>query len=166
MNDLDVRTVVLEPMLVAKSYGFGSLPELEAFDILFSWARNEGLTENIQNHRFFGFNNPDPAPGSPNYGYEQWMTIDQKLQAHDKVQFKDFPGGRFAVTRCKGVGNLETTWQSFVAWIEDSIHQLGSEEFTYCMEELLNPQELLKPMAERDYENLVFDLYLPVLNNT
>ena len=27
--------------------------------------------------RLFGYNNPDPTPGSSNYGYDVWITVDE-----------------------------------------------------------------------------------------
>ncbi|NIW49114.1 MAG: MerR family transcriptional regulator, partial [Gammaproteobacteria bacterium] len=69
MSELPVRIVKLEPMTIASTYGFGEQPEIEAWEKLLSWAREIGLS--LKDHRFFGFNNPNPSPGSPNYGYEQ-----------------------------------------------------------------------------------------------
>ena len=70
MSQLDVRIVKLEPMTVASAYGFGKEPEGIASRKLVAWAKPKGLFDDPAQHPTFGFNNPDPSPGSPNYGYE------------------------------------------------------------------------------------------------
>ena len=75
MEELNVRIVRLAPMRVASAYGFGASPEEIAWQTLLDWAKAGGLLDVAPAPRFFGFNNPSPAPGSPNYGYEQWMTV-------------------------------------------------------------------------------------------
>ena len=72
--DEQVRIVRLEPMRVACASGFGPSPEGEAWDTLIGWAKSQGLLDDLDALRFFGYNNPDPSPGSPNYGYDQWVT--------------------------------------------------------------------------------------------
>ena len=83
MGELDVRIVKLEPMRVASAYGFGTSPEEEAWGKLLAWARAKDLLN--EDVRFFGFNNPNPSPGSPNYGYEQWMTVGQDVEPEGRV---------------------------------------------------------------------------------
>ena len=75
MSDLDVRIVKLEPVRVASFHGFGESPEDEAWNKLVAWAKPKGLLHDPQHHRIYGFNNPNPSPGSPNYGYEFWMAV-------------------------------------------------------------------------------------------
>jgi hypothetical protein len=41
-------------------------------------------------------NNPNPSPGSPNYGYEFWMTVAGNTPEGD-ITVKDFEGGLHAV---------------------------------------------------------------------
>ena len=66
MSELDVRIVELEPMRVASFHAFGESPELKASKKLVDWAKPKGLLDAKGTHRIFGFNNPDPSPGSPN----------------------------------------------------------------------------------------------------
>jgi hypothetical protein len=80
MSELIVQIVRLEPTRVAAALGYGASPEMEAWGKLLAWAESQGLLAEIHKHRFFGFNNPNPSPGSPNYGYEQWMTVDSSIQ--------------------------------------------------------------------------------------
>jgi DNA gyrase inhibitor GyrI len=161
MNKLEVRIVKLEPLRVAYTLGFGTSPEGQAWDQLTAWAKQKGLLKNLSAHRLFGFNNPDPHPGSPNYGYEQWMTVGPEVESQGDVDIKEFSGGLYAVTRCKGVSAIPTTWKQLVAWYEDSPYQRAHHQW---LEECLNPQVNMLPPSgvEPDYEQLVFDLYLPI----
>src|SRR5512143_3959965 len=112
MSELQVRIVDLEPMRCAGASGFGSEPEGLAWEALLKWAVPLGLLS--KPHRFFGYNNPDPSPGSPNYGYDQWITVDAPVQVEGPIKIKEFPGGLYAVTRCEGVQNIHATWQALV----------------------------------------------------
>ena len=47
----------------------------------------------VEKARFFGFNNPNPSPGSPNYGYEQWLTVGPEVQAEGGIVIKEIPPG-------------------------------------------------------------------------
>jgi DNA gyrase inhibitor GyrI len=98
MSELDVRIVKLEPMRVASAFGFGEQPEYEAWEKILTWAKSVGITD-FEGYRFFGFNNPSPSPGNPNYGYEQWMTVDADVQPGEGIDIKEFAGGLYAVTR-------------------------------------------------------------------
>jgi hypothetical protein len=71
MSELDVKIVKLEPLRVICFNGFGEGPERVTLEKLFVWAQANG-----KKGRVFGYNNPNPAPGSPNYGYDAWMVVD------------------------------------------------------------------------------------------
>ena len=70
----DIRTVDLEPMQVVSALGYGESPEEQAWELILGFAKDSKVDPWDGDHRLFGFNNPDPSPGSPNYGYEQWIT--------------------------------------------------------------------------------------------
>ena len=70
MSQLDVRVEKLPPMRVASLWGFGPQPEDIAWQKLRAWAGPRGLLDKPEEHPIFGFNNPNPSAGSPNYGYE------------------------------------------------------------------------------------------------
>jgi len=159
MSELSVRIVRLEHLRVATAHGFGSSPEELAWTKLLTWAQTQGLLEEIAAHRFFGFNHPDPSPGSPNYGYEQWMTVEATMQAGEEVEIKDFSGGLYAVTRCKGVPNPEI-WQNLVAWQENSRYTFAHHQW---LEECLTPQLFIPGNPPPDLDQLEFDLYLPIV---
>ena len=153
MNDLTVRIVTLEPLRVASFHGFGPNPEHLAAEKLVAWAGPRGDLTDIAHHRIFGFNNPNPSPGSPNYGYEFWIVVGPEVAPTAEVPIKEFAGGRYAVTRCRGVEGIGATWGRLVAWLSDSQHGHAAHQW---LEEHLNP---VFPAAE---DELLLDLYAPI----
>jgi DNA gyrase inhibitor GyrI len=152
MDGEAVRIVWLEPMRVASAYGFGPSPEEEAWEKIMAYAEREGLLE--KPHRFFGFNNPSPSPGSPNYGYEQWITVGPEAQLVGDIRIEIFPGGLYAVMRFKGLSRIGEVWQRLVLWREDSQYKRGHHQW---LEELL-----VDPLLPTD--EYVFDLFLPIVD--
>jgi len=152
MSEIEVRIVTLEPMRVASAYGFGEQPEEQAWSKLLTWAKSQEY-EDLSQYRFFGFNNPNPSPGSPNYGYEQWMTVGPQVEGDDEIEIKDFQGGLYAVTRSQGLQNISENWQKLVVWREDSKYKEAHHQWL---------EECFTPLAER-LEDFVFDLYAPIV---
>ena len=152
MNEIEVRIVNLEPLRVASAYGFGRSPEYQAWEKLMAWAKPKGLFGGAHRPRIFGFNNPSPSPGSPNYGYEQWMTVDQDIEPAEGIEIKQFSGGLYAVARCEGVQHITETWKRLVLWREESKYQEASHQWV---------EECFTPEATR-LEDYVFDLYAPI----
>jgi DNA gyrase inhibitor GyrI len=150
MSELSVRIVELEPMTVASAYGFGEEPEMQAWEILLTWAKSKGF--NLQDQRFFGFNNPNPSPGSPNYGYEQWMTVDSEAESVEGIEIKEFSGGLYAVTRCEGLQQITQLWKQLAIWREESKYQEAPYQW---LEECFTPEAT-------QLEDFVFDLYAPI----
>ncbi len=146
----DVRIVRLEPMRVASSLGFGREPEGLAWEALTRWAEGAGLK--MTEHRLFGFNNPSPTPGSPNYGYEQWLVLKSDAAPTADAQIKTFTGGLYAVMRCKGTPNPEI-WQSLVRWREASPYRASQHQWL---------EELVTPALLGQWDEVEFDLYLPI----
>jgi DNA gyrase inhibitor GyrI len=155
VSELEVRIVRLEPMHVAAALGFGEQPELEAWSLIWDWVKAQGLSDKIEAHRFFGFNNPSPSPGSPNYGYEQWMTVAPNASAAGKVKIKEFAGGLYAVTRMQGIPNPDI-WQQLVRWREESKYKPAHHQW---LEACLTPTLAMAIRPEDPWE---FDLYLPI----
>jgi len=52
---------------MVSALGFGTSPEIEAWNKLLKWAGLKGLLEDLGNRRFFGFNIPDPSAGTQFY---------------------------------------------------------------------------------------------------
>jgi effector-binding domain-containing protein len=152
MSNLEVTIVQMAPMRVASAHGFGTSPEEEAWSKILAFAEAQGIAP--QDARFFGFNNPNPSPGSPNYGYEQWMTVGPDVGAEGEITIKEIPARQYAVTRCEGLSNIGEVWRQLVLWFEDSPYKKPSH-WCECLEELLTP-------SGTSLEDYVFDLYLPV----
>jgi DNA gyrase inhibitor GyrI len=155
MTDLDVRIVRLAPMRVAASLGFGPEPEARAWQALMDWARANDLPADPAATRFFGFNNPSPSAGSPNYGYEQWMTVGPNPRGGANVKIKDVPGGVYAVLHCEDLSVIGERWQQLVTWVDNSAYHMSPMQ---CLEECLNPLEA-GPARSR------FELYLPIIES-
>lgn len=141
MNEIKVDIVKLPPMRIICFSGFGPSPEGLAFNKAGEWLKAKGLWEGRQEHRYFGFNNPDPSPGSPNYGYDVWVTVDETVQAEGDASLIDFPGGLYAVKQVEAGPNGEgifEAWQALAAWVENSRY---TPEFCnrQCLEESPSP---------------------------
>jgi DNA gyrase inhibitor GyrI len=150
----DVRIVDLPPMRVASSLGFGREPEDQAWKQLLRFAATAGIDPKQKGFQAYGFNNPNPTPGSENYGYEIWLPVDPDVEAAPSIQIKQVPGGKYAVVRCTGLSNIGRIWAELVAWFEDSPYTCPPNWYQ-CLEALQNP-------LEPDPEKYVFDLYLPI----
>jgi effector-binding domain-containing protein len=154
MSGIEVRIVDMEPLRVVSAHGYGTNPEEQAWSKILTFAESQGL--DLEPARFFGFNNPNPSPGSPNYGYEQWMTVGDEIDGEGDVIVKEIPARRYAVTRCEGLNVIGETWRQLVLWFEDSPHR-KSPHWDQCLEELLTSPHV-------PYEEYTFDLYLPILD--
>jgi DNA gyrase inhibitor GyrI len=152
MSDLEVRIVQMEAMRVACAHGFGESPEEQAGDKMLAFMESNGLA--FENVRWFGFNNPSPTPGSPNYGYDVWVTVGPEVEPEGDITIKEVPPRLYAVTGFKGLGNISEVWRQLVLWFEDS-HYKKPPHWHECLENLLTH-------PHTPYEDFVFDLYLPV----
>ena len=155
MSDLPVRIVTLEPMRVASAHAYGPHPEGPAWDKLIAWAQPKGLLDDPAAHRIFGFNNPNPSPGSPNYGYEFWIQVGPEVEAEGEIEIKPFAGGRYAVTRCESLSQIGQVWKQLAAWSQESAYAHGTHQW---LEEQIAPA----PSAPQPEGELVLDLYLPI----
>jgi DNA gyrase inhibitor GyrI len=135
-------------MRVASAYGFGKNPEGQAWEKLQAFLKAKG----IQEHRTFGFNNPDPSPGSPNYGYELWAIVGHDVEPEGDIRIIGFDGGLYAVTRFTDLNQIGEMWKKLVLWRETSQYKKACHQW---LEELLTP-------AETPIEEYVFDIYLPI----
>lgn len=135
MSELQVEIVRLAPMQVASFYGFGSEPEFQAAAKMLAWAEPRMLYDEGAGHRVFGFNNPSPTAGSPNYGYEFWLELKEGDAAEPSagdMEFKSFGGGLYAVAHCRGVAAIPDTWRQLVTWLEDSRYTMSHGQ---CLEQ-------------------------------
>lgn len=150
METQAIHVVTLGPMRVARVYGFGASPEAIAGGRLTEWAGARGLLDGA--HRIFGFNNPSPGPGSPNYGYEMWLEVGPDTVTEGGVEIQTFDGGRYGVMRCCGVDSIEASWVKLNAWRENAGYRLGQHQW---LEEHIGPFPATP-------ENLTLDLYIPL----
>lgn len=157
MREDDVRLVELPAMRVASALGYGTEPERQAAELIVGFAKAIGIKPGDPAYRTFGFNNPNPTPGSPHYGYEMWLVLDPTAPAPrmpEGITIKQIPTSKYAVTRFTGLSNIGRTWRNLVAWFEDSPYTRPPNWFT-CLEENTTP-------TEPDPERWVFDLFLPI----
>jgi AraC family transcriptional regulator len=158
MEKLNVHIIKLEPQRVASFYAFGPSPEEQAWKKLEAWAGPRGYLDDPERHRIFGFNNPDPAPGSPNYGYEFWITISPEIEPEGEMRVLKFTGGLYAVSRLidpfvAPYDKIPEGWKQLVMWMEDSPYKHGAHQW---LEEHLRTEQT-PPGAWS------MDLYLPII---
>lgn len=151
MTDFEVRIERFEPMRVAWVRSVGAHPEEEAWRLLTAWAGPAGLIGDVR-HPMFGFNNPSPVRGVPEYGYEFWIAIGPEIHPSGGIGVKDFEGGTYAVTSCRVGPDMPTRWQALARWVRDS--KYSWRRSAHELERLQNPAA---PPAE-----MVVDLCLPL----
>jgi len=152
MNKLEVRIVKLEPMRVVSAYGFGKEPESIAWNKLMAYAVPKGLYNPKDPPSTWGFNNPDPCEGSPNYGYEIWLPVGRDIEPDGDLRILTFHGGLYAVTTFKNLANIGAVWGQLVQWQEMSKYKCGNHQWL----------EELTTSPETSPEDYVFNLYLPI----
>ena len=126
-----------------------------AFEKMKAWAKAQNLLG--KSYRLFGYNNPDPSPGSPNYDYDVWMTVDESVQADGEAKIIEFPGGLYAITRIEVTEpgeEIPRAWQELVRWMEASKYHHGRHQWL---------EEHIDPLNE-NVNSLPFtlDLHLPI----
>ena len=153
----EVRSVELEPMRFASVYGFGEQPENMAWDKLERWAGPKGYLDDLAQHRIFGFNNPNPSPGSPNYGYEFWIAVGEDVEPEDEVRIAGFGGGSYAVLRVEVVDDayaaIPEGWKQVHRWCEEQGYRFGSHQWL--------EEHLSAPGAKGGIFTL--DLHMPII---
>jgi DNA gyrase inhibitor GyrI len=156
MSAIKVRILKLDYMRVASFYGFGREPETIAWEKLTAFAKPKDYLDDPENHRIFGFNNPDPSAGSPNYGYEVCIEVGPEVEPEGEMRVKSFDGGWYAVTRCEVRGGnyqvIGDLWKKLVAWREDSPYDCGYHQWL----------EMNIPEPGLEEGEFTMDLYLPI----
>ncbi len=155
VSDVQVAAVVLPPMRVASVRVISETPERDAWEKMRAWAESKGLFSGPSASPVFGFNSPPPSEVRKEYGYEFWVRVDSEVEVAGELEAKDFPGGLYAVTRCKLHGdpedNVLEVWKRLWDWVQSSDYEWRQ---THELERLVDP---LAPEEE-----LVLDLYLPI----
>jgi DNA gyrase inhibitor GyrI len=153
MSKLDVQIVTLPPMRVISAYGYGSQPEDKAGRKMTEFLKAKGLlSEYGSGIAHYGFNNPSPSHGSPNYGYEIWAQVPAEVEPEGDLKVVNYEGGLYAVTRFENLENIGKEWGELVRWREASAYREGTHQW---LEHLLNP-------LVNDPAKFIFELFLPI----
>ncbi|MBT3389069.1 MAG: hypothetical protein HN413_01515 [Chloroflexi bacterium] len=152
MSELEVKIIELPPMRMISAYGFGTEPEPIAWDKMLIFALAKSLRKEGELPQTFGFNNPNPSKGSPNYGYELWMPVVEDVLPEGDLRIVHFTGGLYAVTPFKDLNKIGKVWQQLAHWREASHYKRGQHQW---LEEQTAASDVL--------EELEFNLYLPII---
>lgn len=162
----------LPDMEVAYYRVISKCPENDAWYHLKKWADQNAIFDGP--YRIFGFNNPSPEQmrkhsdkngneffineDNSEYGYEFWITLNQKLSPEDNgrgVCIKKVSGGRFAVLSI-GVGceehDIEKGWGKFSKMLSEGNFRMKGRWFEEHMN--FNPDGM--------NENFRMDLYVEI----
>ncbi len=151
MSEIDVKIVELQPMRMISAYGFGEQPEPIAWEKMLAFALDNGLRKEKELPQTFGFNNPNPSKGSPNYGYELWIPADDDVMPDGDLRVVNFEGGLYGVTHFKDLNKIGQVWQQLVKWREGSKYRQAHHQW---LEE--------QTFASDDISEMEFNLYLPI----
>jgi DNA gyrase inhibitor GyrI len=126
------RLVTLEPMRIASAWAFGASPERLAYDKLKAWAEPQGLFDGSR--RIFGFNNPNPSAGSPNYGYEFWIEVGPEIEPSGDIRITHVSGGLYAMAPFAQPDSdygetLPPAWGQLDAWVAANNHRHGPHQW-------------------------------------
>ena len=133
MGNEQLRVIKLEPMRMASAWAFGPQPEPLAWQQLQAWAQARGIP--LADGQIFGFNNPNPSPGSPNYGYEFWLAVGPTVEpaAGDDVRIVNFAGGLYAMIEVDVAGDLNESipaaWRTLDAQVAASAYHTGAHQW-------------------------------------
>lgn len=131
-------------------------PENECATLRDRWAHPLGLYDHPEKHQVYGFNNPCPEnyPHTP-YGYEQWVTIpdDFEVDPAEDLTVKEFSGGLYVVTMCKGVKNMGKAYNELVQWVKNN--ERYRPRNAHELERLLNP-------TTPSEDEAVFEIHLAI----
>jgi AraC family transcriptional regulator len=144
----DIWTTEIGPCRVAYYRAVSKNPETDAWRVLNSWAEGNSVPGT---HRRFGFDNPGPSSGKPDYGYEVWIVVGDEVKESEEIRIKDFEGGQYAVLRTN-LADIGQNWQRLVQWVRSSRFNAAPGQ---CLEESLSP-----PGTPED--SLILNLYLPI----
>jgi DNA gyrase inhibitor GyrI len=132
MSIENVDIVTLQPVRVASAWGFGAGPEDIAWQKLEAWAAPLGLLR-APDARVFGFNNPNPSVGSPNYGYEFMVTVGPEIEPGPDIRIGELKGGKYAVMAARVDTNpgddIPAAWRRLDKWVAEHGHRMGHHQW-------------------------------------
>ena len=94
-----------------------------------SFADENELLEEGQLTPTFGFNNPNPSTGSPNYGYEVWLPVAETTTATGDIRIIDFTGGVYAIAPCSGLKIFGSDWLALAKLREGTKYASGKQQW-------------------------------------
>lgn len=119
----------IEPIKVACYEYYGKNPEINAFNVLLDWAKNNNITLDNKKYRLFGYDTTECKPGSNEHGYEACITIDEDCNSNDDlVKIKELSGGKYAVTTVN-VKDIPNAWTRFKNWVKLSKYDFGTHQW-------------------------------------
>ena len=132
METENVEIVTLPRLRVASGWGFGTGPEEIAWAKLEAWARPLGLLDAAE-ARVFGFNNPNPSAGSPNYGYEFMVTVGPDAQPGPEIRIGELAGGTYAVmpavVKTDPGTDIPAAWRRLDGWVAEHGYRMGHHQW-------------------------------------
>jgi DNA gyrase inhibitor GyrI len=132
MQTENVEIVELAPARVASAWGFGTGPEEIAWSKLEAWAKQLGLLQ-APGARVFGFNNPNPSAGSPNYGYEFMVTVGPEVEPGSEIRIGELRGGKYAVMPARvetdPAVDIPGAWQRLDKWVAEHGYRMGYHQW-------------------------------------
>jgi len=156
METQEIQIKILPAMRVASFHAFSTSPEIDAWKKVIAWAKFHGCWQDPPSTRIFGFDNPPSSEGSPNRGYEFWLTVAPDVQPDDQTTIKEFSGGLYGVLNCNVNADpfdiIPASWQKLVKWLETSHYHVGNHQ---CLEEHLTRHETID-------QGFILDLYIPI----
>ncbi|MBD5471576.1 MAG: MerR family transcriptional regulator [Lachnospiraceae bacterium] len=129
-----VRIVLLPPCTVASYQFAGDDPEETVGEVMDMFIRSSKLYEIKPDARMFGFNNPEPQPGSDYHGYEDWVTIPDDMEVASPIVKKHYDGGLYAAYTINFPDFYE--WNFLKEWVKNS--EKYQEDHRDYLEEHLN----------------------------
>jgi DNA gyrase inhibitor GyrI len=153
MNPLKVRLVTLKPLRMACTSAYGTSPEIEAWQQMERFIAQTDLLEDSQSQRYFGHNIPDTTSDDSSYGYRVCVTCEGAIHPLNEVQITEFQGGYYAVTQCKGIENVYTTWKALDDWVKENKYRRADHQWF---------EEAFSRPGETPLEDIILDLHLPI----
>ncbi|WP_319758983.1 GyrI-like domain-containing protein [Maridesulfovibrio sp.] len=152
---MDVKIWTLDPAKMAYTEHVGPYEEVgNAWEILCKWAGPAGIFD--ETTKFYGVYYDDPNEiSAEKLRSEACITVPSATNAPAEIKFKDFPGGRYAVTTHLGpYEGLGKSWSQFYEeWLPTSEENHADAP---CYEQYMNNPKTTKP------EQLVTLLLMPL----
>ena len=169
-KSLNVRYVMLPPMIVAAFHYIGPNPEEKVDSMASAFVRENRLFDVKPDARMFGFNHPNPSPDQAYYGYEVWVTIPDGMAVPAPGVKKIMPGGLYAAHTIDFPNFHE--WQWLYEWGENCDKYMPGgpdctpENMFGGLEEHLNWVYAAQHGQQSDNPPVRLDLLMPIVKRS